>query len=156
VPRSGLCVCPNSALTIRSSRRAPGCALRARLTSNVGPHNNPRRRAWRKYLKSMDYERSSVFSLLRGPLLLTPQGWVVLITAATCWAAAIYLGITGGLGSLTQEPGRTLTLLLTWPFLVFLFYIRLCKPQFQSSWKQSALLAASALAMPGVELLRRL
>jgi hypothetical protein len=91
---------------------------------------------------------SPVSSLLRGPLVRTPQGWVTVASAIASWFWAAYVVATGASEPIAQEPGRAVTLLIIWPFLVFLFYVRLSMPHFRSSWVQACLLAVSALALP--------
>jgi hypothetical protein len=102
----------------------------------------------------MDYLRSSVLSLLRGPLLFTPQGWVVLATAILCWSWIGYLWFGRGAEIATISGDRELLIFSTWPFVVFLFYLRLCSPHFQASWTQSLLLAITAVSLPVFEVLR--
>jgi hypothetical protein len=102
----------------------------------------------------MDYERSSVVSLLRGPLLFTPQGWVVLATALLCWTGVAYVWLTHEAGPMEAFQSRTVALFGLWPFLVFLFYVRLCTPHFQASWSQTMLLTVSAASLPVLEWLR--
>jgi hypothetical protein len=102
----------------------------------------------------MDYERSSVLLLLRGPLLFTPQGWVVLLTALLCWAWVVYALFTREAPLSEALQGRAVSMLSLWPFLVFLFYVRLCTPHFQPSWNKAMLLAISAASLPALELLR--
>ena len=101
----------------------------------------------------MDYERSSVVSLLRGPLLFTPQGWVVLSTALLCWSWVGYAWLSYEAGPEEALLNRAISLFSLWPFLVFLFYVRLCTPHFQASWSKTFLLALSAASLPVLELL---
>jgi hypothetical protein len=103
----------------------------------------------------MDYERSSVVSLLRGPLLFTPQGWVVLATALLCWSWVAYLWLAHEAGLIDALQTRDVSLFGLWPFLVFLFYVRLCTPHFHSSWFKTFLLTLSAAFLPALELLRQ-
>ena len=102
----------------------------------------------------MDYARTSVLSLLRGPLLFTPQGWVVIVTALLSWSWVGYLWFAGGTGVTAGGRDRELLLFSVWPALVFLFYVRLCIPHFQASWSQSLQLAIAAAALPAFEVLR--
>src|SRR6218665_221213 len=97
---------------------------------------------------AMDHLRSPVLSLLRGPLLFTPQGWVVLLTLLACGAGAAVVWAGGSVWPFGPDAGRALSLLLAWPVLVFLFYIRLCMPHFRASWRDTALLTMSALSLP--------
>lgn len=98
---------------------------------------------------TMDYTRSPILSLLRGPLLFTPQGWVVVFTLVACWSWAAVVWASGNnTWPFGADVGRTLGQLIVWPLLVFLFYIRLCMPHFRTSWRDTALLALSALALP--------
>jgi hypothetical protein len=97
---------------------------------------------------AMDYTRSSVISLVRGPLFFTPQGWVVLLTLVACWSWAAVVWSTGNGWPFGDDVERALAMLLAWPFLVLLFYVRLCLPHFLASWNNTALLAISALGLP--------
>lgn len=102
----------------------------------------------------MDYTRTTVFTLLRGPLMFTPQGWVVLATSAACWSWAAYLWLSGSSIIGAHEAERELVLLLAWPLLVFLFYVRLCMPHFRASWTQTAYLAVTAVSLPAFVLIQ--
>ncbi|WP_132325295.1 MULTISPECIES: hypothetical protein [Methylomonas] len=72
----------------------------------------------------MDYHHLPVTDFIRGPLLTTPQGWVVV------GFSVIYLGI--GLLTLFVEFPATLDLsadktsavCMLWPFLLFVYFIR--------------------------------
>jgi len=100
----------------------------------------------------MDYLRSSPAFLVRGPLLFTPQGWTVLATAAGCWTLAAVVWLTGSPVLISGGTDRGLLLLLAWPLLVFMFYLRLCMPHFQASWRETAYLAVAALSLPAYSL----
>jgi hypothetical protein len=102
----------------------------------------------------MDYTRASILSLLRGPLLFTPQGWVVLATALISWLLLADARLSSQPLVFHQLSERGAALLGAWPILVFLFYVRLCMPHFRSSKLQALLLMASALALPLFELLK--
>lgn len=102
----------------------------------------------------MDYTNSSVLALLRGPLLFTPQGWVVLATCISGWSLAGISWLVGGPIYFSGTEDREQALLLVWPFLVFLFYIQLCMPHFQASWRRALALGISAASLPAFELFK--
>ena len=100
----------------------------------------------------MDYARSSITALLRGPLLFTPQGWVVLTTLVLCWIGAVFAWGTGNTYFFSGELDRVLMIMGLWPLSVFLFYVRLCSPHFQPSWNQAGFIAIAALSLPAYEI----
>lgn len=89
----------------------------------------------------MDYARLPVTALLRGPLLHTPQGWVVLAYFAGYAAAAAGVWLLQLPVPIGKTPGVFFTLCLTWPFIVFLMFVRHSSPTFASSWGTAAWLA---------------
>jgi hypothetical protein len=89
----------------------------------------------------VDYGKLPVTDLLRGPLLHTPQGLIVVVYAL------VYLG-AGAVVWLLQLPppiGKTLevflTLCLLWPFIVFLMFVRHSNPAFNPSWTTASWIA---------------
>ncbi|MCZ8073092.1 MAG: hypothetical protein O9341_03080 [Paucibacter sp.] len=102
----------------------------------------------------MDYTRKSILALFRGPLLYTPQGWVVLTTALISWLLFADARLHSEPLVIHQLSDRGAALLGIWPVLVFLFYVHLCMPHFRRSWRQTMLLLLSALSLPVVELLK--
>ena len=101
----------------------------------------------------MDYTRSPVMDLLKGPLLFTPQGWVVLAICGACWSWAAFSWLTDSPVVIGQDASKGLVMLLAWPLLVFLFYVRVCMPHFKASWAKTAYLVAAAVALPALVLL---
>lgn len=82
----------------------------------------------------MDYGKLPVTELLRGPLLHTPQGLVVVICAIAYLSSA-------GIVWLFQLPppiGKTREIFfivcISWPFIVFLMFVRDSTADFRSSW----------------------
>jgi hypothetical protein len=83
----------------------------------------------------MDYTHQPVSSLLRGPMLHTPQGWVVLasigaylILALLFWLGAIGLPLGKNLGSVV-------VVCLFWPFITFLLFVKHNISDFSPSWR---------------------
>ncbi|WP_157275017.1 hypothetical protein [Dechloromonas agitata] len=102
----------------------------------------------------MDYTHQPVIALLRGPLVYTPQGLVVLASAVVYFAiAAAYLvfGITPPLG---KDIEVVVALCLFWPFIVFLFFIKNGMPSFAPS-RRGALFLSVVAGMPVLHVLWR-
>lgn len=86
----------------------------------------------------MNYARLPITALLRGPLLHTPQGCVVLVyfVAYTIAAALVwFLQLPPPIG---KTPEVFLTICLAWPFIVFLMFVRDGSPTFVASWPAAA------------------
>jgi len=70
----------------------------------------------------MNYTNKPVSSLLRGPLLHTPQGRVVLASIGVY----LILGLLFWLGIIALPSGKNLRAILficiSWPFITFLFF----------------------------------
>jgi hypothetical protein len=96
----------------------------------------------------MDYTQSSVLALLRGPLLSTPQGWCVVLTAVAYWLWAAIMALTGAHWPFKHGTGQGIAGLIFWPLLMFLLYVRMCMPEFQASWSKAAQLVVAALSLP--------
>lgn len=96
----------------------------------------------------MDYARQSVASLLRGPLLFTPQGKVVLFTWVVFWAWGAYVLYTGSALPFKKDVGSALVIAASWPFIVFLLFVRGSMPYFKASWGKACYLALVAAALP--------
>lgn len=95
-------------------------------------------------LAPMDYTHQSVSSLLRGPLLFTPQGWVVLASigvyltiALLCWLGALN-------HPLAKNLSYVLSFCIFWPFITFLLFVRSSAPYFSPSWLQAMFVAIGA------------
>ncbi len=94
----------------------------------------------------MPYANQSVTTLLRGPLLRSPQGWTVLFTAALYALIAmafLFELITPPNG---KDRASVLVISVAWPFIIFLQFVKQNLPDFLPSWKKAAFLAISALA----------
>ncbi|MGN6829869.1 hypothetical protein [Paucibacter sp. M5-1] len=102
----------------------------------------------------MNYASSPIRWLLQGPLLFTPQGWVVLASALTYWSWGAYVWITGQVPLFWKDASDALTLLLAWPFVVFLCYVRSSSPHSQASWWETFHLLLCVLALPVFALIR--
>ena len=94
----------------------------------------------------MSYDQRPVSDLLRGPLLHTPQGWIVLASAFVCLVLALlYWG-----GVLDLPRAKTLDMVLTccifWPFITFLQFLKYNAPDFSPSWGNALLAAILAFA----------
>jgi hypothetical protein len=102
----------------------------------------------------MGYDRRPVVDLLRGPLLHTPQGWVVLASGILYGLVALagaYLGVSP---SIAQSPGAFFAICVSWPLITFLFYVRSSSPHFKASVSQAVRVAVAALAPVGYVLWR--
>jgi hypothetical protein len=71
----------------------------------------------------MDYGNRPVTELLRGPLLHTPQGRVVLATASF-YAVAALLSWLFGVNPLFANSSAFFVVCLAWPFITFLYFGR--------------------------------
>ena len=103
-----------------------------RLSSNVSRH--------------MSYDRRPVMDLLRGPLLHSPQGWVVLASAVLYALLALAGALLGVSPLFAKSPGAFFSICAFWPFITFLFYVRCGSPTFSPSVSQAAHVAVAALA----------
>jgi hypothetical protein len=94
---------------------------------------------------SMDYNRRPVTELLRGPLLHTPQGWVVIATGLI-YAVAALLGLVFGVNPLFAKTSSTFFVLCVgWPFITFLYFVRSSAPHFAPSKVRAVELAITAI-----------
>ena len=94
----------------------------------------------------MNYDRRPVTDLLRGPLLHTPQGWVVLASVALYALIALvgaYLGVSP---LVAKSPSPFFFMCLIWPAITFLFYVRSSHPNFDASLSRALHVAIAALA----------
>ena len=94
----------------------------------------------------MDFTNQPVTALLRGPLVSTPQGLVVLASSAFYWALALAYGVLGLVPPPGMMRGTAVVMSLAWPFIVFLLFIRDGMPSFAPSWSKAAFLAIGAAA----------
>lgn len=95
---------------------------------------------------TIDFTHQPVSSLLRGPLLLTPQGWVVLASTGVYLTLAL-LFLLGALDHpfLLKCPSCVLIGCVAWPFITFVFFVRGSAPYFFPSWLQAMFVAIGAL-----------
>jgi hypothetical protein len=93
-----------------------------------------------------DYSSQSIASLLRGPLISTPQGWVVVASAVLYAVLALALTVFGLSPPLGKSLGWALGLCIAWPFIVFLMFIKIGLPSFAPSWNRAAFLTVCAAA----------
>lgn len=94
----------------------------------------------------MDYSNHSVSALLRGPLISTSEGWVVLLSFLAYAALAVAYGVFGVNPPMGRSAGTAVTGCLIWPFIVFLFFVKNGLPSFKSSaWGTAFLVLCSAM-----------
>ncbi|MDQ8022922.1 MAG: hypothetical protein REI94_13875 [Moraxellaceae bacterium] len=96
----------------------------------------------------MDYFHSPVSRLLKGPLLHTPQGMVVLATGAVGLAGAIAWGLFELGPALGKSAGQLTVMCLGWPIIIFLLFVKNGAPGFHPSWRQTMYLLVGALGLP--------
>ena len=93
----------------------------------------------------MDYSHRPVSELLRGPLLHTPQGLVV-VASALLYALAAFVALILGVGSwLIKSPAAYFVICFAWPFLTFLYFARSSAPGFAPSKARTFEVAVAAL-----------
>jgi hypothetical protein len=81
----------------------------------------------------MDYSAQSVTALLRGPLITTPQGWVVIFAAIVYFTLAVTFGAFDLAPQLVKSPSVAITICIFWPFIVFLQFVKSGLPSFKPS-----------------------
>jgi hypothetical protein len=86
----------------------------------------------------MDYGKLPVTALLRGPLLSTPQGRVVLLYLVAYLAAAALVWLLQLPPPIGKTPEVFIELCIAWPFIVFLMFVRDSSPTFAASWATAA------------------
>ena len=90
----------------------------------------------------------SVGAFIRGPLVHTPQGIVVLAFSVLYFVIAAMLAFGFIAPPSPWLPANLLGLCLTWPFILVLLFIRSDFPVFSPSWGSAAWLGVCAVA-PG-------
>ena len=94
----------------------------------------------------MNYARESVGALLRGPLISTPQGLIV-IASAVAYAALAFAFLMHGLTPpFSKSIASAVIVCASWPFIVFLQFIANGLPSFTPSLSRAAFLALCAAA----------
>jgi hypothetical protein len=83
---------------------------------------------------------------VRGPLLYTPQGWVVLGSAVLYVGLALVVAVSGTAPPVLKTHGAFYVLCVAWPFILFLYFVRLNGPSFVASNARALVLAAVAVA----------
>jgi hypothetical protein len=91
----------------------------------------------------LDYGRRPVGDLLRGPLLHTPQGIVLVIVAGVYWVAAM-LFWSGVLAPVPSVESPALVCAL-WPLLMFVMFVYHSSPGFAPSWWETGWTVVYAL-----------
>ena len=94
----------------------------------------------------MSYANQSAISLLRGPLLHTPQGWAVLATVAVYVFIAAILALGFSTPPLGKDLASILVVCAIWPFITFLIFVKHNLPDFRSSWGNAVFVSICAIA----------
>ncbi len=94
----------------------------------------------------VDFTNQPVTALLRGPLLSTPQGLVVIASCVCYSTLALAYGVFGLLPPFGKSTGSVVVICLSWPFIVFLLFIKEGMPSFAPSRGKAAFLAVCAAA----------
>jgi hypothetical protein len=89
----------------------------------------------------MDYTREPVSSLLRGPLIHTPQGIVVVFSSILYLMAAALFSFTDITPPFGYSSAKTVVFCIGWPVIMFMLYIKKNLPQFEPSWSEAGFLA---------------
>ena len=97
----------------------------------------------------MTYESQPVVNLLRGPLLRTPQGWVVLAGLCSYLLLALLFSLEAIKPPLGKDISSAVVICFFWPLITFLFFCKEGAPNFEPSWRQAALVGICALAPIG-------
>lgn len=102
----------------------------------------------------MDYSNQPLSNLLRGPLLNTPQGRVVIAAAISYLALAVFISLGLVVPPIKSGVSGAIAGCLAWPFFVFLFFVKNGLPSFKPSWFEAAFLAFCSVLPVGVVLWR--
>jgi hypothetical protein len=86
-----------------------------------------------------------VSSVLSGPLLRTPQGWVVLAFSAVYLLGALLFGVFEVPPPHTLRTQNAVGICVTWPFIIFLYFVKDGAPSFAPSVARAAWLAFLAI-----------
>lgn len=93
----------------------------------------------------MDYSNQSIGALLRGPLLTTTQGHIVLLTLPCYLVLAVLFAVGAVSPPLGKSIDSVVTFCVVWPFIVFLMFIKNGLPSFKPSVSGSLFLVVAAL-----------
>lgn len=87
----------------------------------------------------------SVSAFVRGPLVHTPQGLVVVLFSAAylACAAAVAAGVEPPLG---WRPFKVIGFGLFWPLVLFIQLVRMGFPSYHPSWRTTAWLGVWGIA----------
>lgn len=94
----------------------------------------------------MDYTNQSVSALIRGPLVGTPQGWVVVASAIAYAALALAFFVFGLTPPMGKSVGGAVVTCASWPGVTFLLFVKHGLPSFAPSWRGALFLAVGAAA----------
>lgn len=93
----------------------------------------------------MSYSDQPIGALLKGPLLTTPQGHVVLISFLSYLVLVAFFAVGLLAPPLGKSIGSVVVTCLAWPFIVFLMFVKHGLPSFRPSSSGTLFLAAAAL-----------
>jgi hypothetical protein len=102
----------------------------------------------------MDFSNQPLSSLLRGPLLNTPQGQVVIATAVCYLALAVLISLGLVVPPIKSGMPGAIVGCFVWPFIVFLYFVKSGLPSFTPSWFEAAFLALCSFLPVGFILWR--
>ena len=94
----------------------------------------------------MDYTRQPVTALLRGPLVSTPQGLVVITCAVAYLGLAVAYLAFGLSPPLGKTRGAAVVVCVSWPLIIFLVFVKQGIPSFAPSLAKSLFLTLYASA----------
>jgi hypothetical protein len=89
----------------------------------------------------MDYMNQPVTAVLTGPLLRTPQGWVVLAFSVFYFFGALLFGTFDVEPPLAFRTQNLVGMCVAWPFLLFMYFVKEGAPSFVPSPTRAAWLA---------------
>ena len=92
----------------------------------------------------MDYTDQPISSLLRGPLLFTPQGRVVLASIGFYLTSALLFWLGVFEHPSANDLGYVLAFCAFWPVTTFFSFLVLSAPYFSPSWFQAVFVALGA------------
>jgi hypothetical protein len=96
----------------------------------------------------MNIVTPSVGAFIRGPLVHTQQGIVVLVFSALYLVAAFLFAFADVAPPSPWRQANAVGLSLVWPFILVLLFVRSGYPDFSPSWRSALWLTACAIT-PG-------